>query len=203
MIPVLLDFLQYPARISDGNDACGDVAGHDAARPDDAPFADGNARADGDVACNPAVIPDGDGLRVFVVCKCSVGLLEYVAFLPAERMQGSVDGDIRAEKDVLADGDRCAVENGEVEVCVGVFADLRIHAVVEENWALQVHARLALYKQFVQDAFALVVRLVEVVVLAAQGMRGLAQSYEFSVGGVVRLAREHLLFFGHALTLNG
>lgn len=111
-----LQGLQHSAGIPDGNDACGNIAGYDAARPDDTPFANGNACANGDVPCNPAVVPDGDGLRVFVVRKRPVGFLEHVAFLPAERMQGSVDGDIRAEKDVLADGDRCAVENGEVEV---------------------------------------------------------------------------------------
>ena len=89
--------------IADGNGVRRDIAGDDAAGPDDGALADGDAGEDGDIAAEPDIVPDGDG----------EGLLDaLVALLHVEGVDGGEQAAARTYEDVGADGDGGLVEYG-------------------------------------------------------------------------------------------
>lgn len=71
---------------------------------------------------DPAIIPDGDGLRVLDVEPAAgdIGLV-----------RGGEDGHVGTEHDAVANGHDGTVEDGEVEVGIEPFPDADVAAVVE------------------------------------------------------------------------
>ena len=102
------------------------------------PAPDRHAAADGYVAGNPAVILDRNGTGVFPVGHRAVRLGEHVALLPAKRVHRRQQRNVRTHEDVCPDGDGRAVETGEVEVGVAVFADRGKAAVVKLDRTLDI-----------------------------------------------------------------
>lgn len=97
-----IHLLHHPSRTPNRHREIGNVLGHHTPRPNGAAFTDGDARHDGDVAADPAVVANGDG----------GGVLDAVAAgLDAYFVRGGKDGDEGAEEDAVADGDHAAVED--------------------------------------------------------------------------------------------
>ena len=67
------DLAKHAARITDGDDACRDVARDDAASSDHGTFADGDATEDRHRAADPHVVTDLYGLALLVACVALFG----------------------------------------------------------------------------------------------------------------------------------
>lgn len=111
-------FANWAAWDANGQRVCGDVSRNHAASPDYATLANRHAPANGDVASKPAVVADRYRLGVFLIGRRAVSFQVLVSVLPAEGMHRRQQGDIGANKDVVANRHRAAVNAGQVEVGV-------------------------------------------------------------------------------------
>lgn len=136
----LFDGFQHPTRIPHSHHIRRNVTGNNTSRTDDATLPDADARTDSNIACDPAVVADGDRLRIFAGGQRAIGFRILVAFLPAQRVHWCEDRHIRTKEYIFADDDWRTVKAREVEVRIGVFADLRIDTIIEENGSLQINA---------------------------------------------------------------
>ena len=67
------DLAKRAARITDGDDACRDVARDDAASSDHGTFADGDAAEDRYRTADPHIVADLHGLALLVACVALLG----------------------------------------------------------------------------------------------------------------------------------
>ena len=95
--------------------------GDHAAGTDGCAAANGDAGKDGDRAANPDGIADGDGKSPFPSGVTLVGVCAVA---------GGVDAHIRSDEAIVADGDGCLVENGEIEVGKETTAQTYLLAII-------------------------------------------------------------------------
>ena len=77
--------------------------------------------------------------------------LPNVAILPADRVHGRQERNVRPEQHVIADAHRRAVQTGEVEVHEYAIADGGMAAVVEEDRSHDVEMLAVMGDELVED----------------------------------------------------
>ena len=166
------------------------VAGDDTACSDNGSFADGHSWKYGYIAPEPDIVPYGDG-------QGFLGTL--VALLSVEGMDGGEQAAARTDEDVAADCDRGLVENGQVEVDVGVIAYGYMGAVVAEEGGEDGDPASHVAYERAQESVAGIsvsgMQPVELIYLVAAGVQF---GKQFGVGcGIVPFAAEHFLLLSH------
>ena len=169
-----------------------------ASRTDDGPFADRDAAADDDVSGNPAILLDDDWLGIFPIRQDAILTDIAVSLGRKERMHGRIEGDIRADEDVIADRDRSTVENREIEVGEKVLSDSRVDAVVKENRSQKIGGGIPIGNQHGKDAPPLLGHmLIRRAVLPGQDVCPFPLDDQDLVAGIIDPAGLHLFLFRH------
>lgn len=139
--------------------ACGKTVGRDrprdnAARTDDAAFADGDARQNGHIGTDPAALFHMHRLPIAQPAADAVRTHQRTSLIGKHRVNRRDNCDVGAEVAVFADDDFDIVLTGEVEIDKGVFADLGMPAVMEGDRPLQRDVFIQLAENFTQNFFA-------------------------------------------------
>ena len=130
----------YSARVACGKYAAWNIASNYRTGTDYRTLADCYAAADSNVTGNPAVGGDSYRLGVFFVGHYSATIFVHSALGRQQWMHGRYYAYSRANKYVIADIYRTAVEYRQVEVGEAIFAKGGKYAVVEVVGALQILA---------------------------------------------------------------
>lgn len=184
----VLYLLHYPGWVAYGDAVVGDVVHHDGACSDGAVVANADAREDGYGAAYPAVVAYADGLRP---------LHAGVALGGVGAVAGGVDGNIRSDEGIIADGYGCFVQYGEVEIGEETLADADVLAVIAVERLVDEDVLIAVAEDLLQHLSPRIeVGGAEAVVLLQQ-VFALVQLFDKRrVAGVIDFACQHFLFLG-------
>ena len=117
-----------PTGRTERDDIRRNVTGNHASRADNAVFADGHARHNGDIRANPYVILNDNRQREVRASRAVIGV---------NRVSRRADGDIRRTHHAVADGHAHVVHDGQVKVGVKMVADGRIASIRKVNRRFQ------------------------------------------------------------------
>lgn len=176
------------AGITYGEHGRRDVVNDDRPGTDNGVVADSDSRHDNHVSAKPDIIANGDGQRVF---EPSVTLLDI------ERVSGGVESAVGSNKHVVAKRDPCLVEYYEVGVCEEVLTHFDIEAIVAEEGLQDVYFFPCFPKNSAYESVTLVeLSGPQLIIIVAQ-IVALVKDFEqrLIVGGIIKVARHHLLDF--------
>ena len=193
------DFAQHSAGRACGKAVFRDIPRYNAARADHAAVSDRHARADRNVARDPAVVADRDRRAVFPFRDAAFFLVEIrIAIFRAERVQRRKQRNAGAHKNVVPDRYGAYIQHGEIEIGVTPFAERSVAAEIEINRPLKVDAFGAVRQQFVENFFAQgFVALGSLIVFRAQFVGTGAAFHHVVAERIVDFARKHFFAFRH------
>ena len=191
-MPRLGGWADDAAGIADSDGMGRDGFRHDGTSADDGACADGDARKDFDIAAEPTVIFDGDGLGTFdtlIATRDVVGVFSSVAT------------EVGSDKAVCTDGDGRAVHKVGTVIDEGGFANGRVGSVVSVDRGEDGGGGVCVGEELSEKCRATgFVGWGRIIKGKGEGVRFFALSEEFRVEvGIVPIAGEHFFFFGHGV----
>ena len=193
---------QHTAGIAHGNAVVRDILGDHAACADDAVVADGHARADHHVGTKPAIIADGDRLRIAKAeCAAVLGLQE-AALIRQKRMLRCDDGHVGTKVDAVTNGHLAVILNGQVEVAEHILAHGGVAAIVDRDRAVCRRAFTDLRENLFEERRTLFPFIfIGVVEIVAQVVAAQLHGCQVGMTRVVKLAGKDFFFFSHDMFL--
>ena len=148
------------------------------------------------ITSNPDIAADMDFLRVlchrgFAVC------VQPHALCGNQRMIGCHNGNIRTNRDIVADIDTRIIHDGQIEIGKKIFADEKMAAVVDLHRPLEIAGFADTSKDVTKQLLSGRVIFVHAVEFAAGFMCAVFQILEFRLAWVEHLAGENFFFFCH------
>ena len=187
------------ARVSVSQIAGGDILGDHAACTDDDIVADTHPVYDDGIAGNPDVIPDVDIRGIFRHRGPAVRVHAH-AFRGNQRMVGRQNGNVRADRDIIADIDARVIHDSQIKIGKKVFTDEQMAAVVDLYGPLKIAGLADTSKDVAEQLLPLRVVFIHHVEFAACLVRLVFQVFELLLARIEHLAGKDFFFFCHEST---
>ena len=150
------DLTEYAAGIAHSERVGRNIPHDDRTRTDYAAFSDFHGSANGNAARDPTVVFNRDAARAFKVGDVARLFVEKgVAIFVAQGVNGSENGNVRADENVFPDIHLPFVQDGEIKVCIAPVTHGDIAPEIEINRALQIDAFATIRQKLGKNLFPL------------------------------------------------